>query len=183
MGLIDSLLHFFFRPAPESLGEVRGQSGRTLLARGRVVARESLASPLTERRCVYYRYLVEEWKRSTVAIPGMGIGGGGLWHVSDRDEAITEFYVDDGTGRALVEPAGAEVDFDATSGPRPVPMPEGRRASELLIEPGDWVEVLGVLDEVEDVFDGERGYRAEATRVTLRAGEGETLRIRLVGKA
>ena len=103
--------------------------------------------------------------------------------MSDRDEAIAEFYIDDGTGRALVEPAGAEVDFAATSGPVPVPMPEGRRASELLIEPGDWVEVLGVLDELEDVFDGERGYRAEATRVTLRAGEGETLRIRLVGKA
>src|SRR5262249_43197412 len=59
MGLIESLLHYLFRPAPEALGGVRGGSGRTLLARGRVVARDSLTSPLTERRCVYYRYLVE----------------------------------------------------------------------------------------------------------------------------
>ena len=182
MGLIESLLDCLFPQAPEPLGTVRGPWGKRLVVRGRVVARELIESPLTAQRCVYYRYLVEEWRRASVSLQSIGPGTGGLWHPTETDEAIAEFYVDDGTGRALVEPARALVE---TAGPllaEPVEMPADHRASEVRIEPGDTVEVRGVVDEIEDMLDGERGYRDLPTRMALRAADGGKIRIRLVGK-
>ena len=110
MGLIESVLDCFFPQAPEPLGTVRGPWGKSLVVRGRVVPRDLIESPLTTRRCVYYRYLVEEWRRASASLQSMGPGTGGLWHPTEIDEAIAEFYVDDGTGRALVEPEAALVE-------------------------------------------------------------------------
>jgi hypothetical protein len=170
-----ALLAWLFPPAPEPLGGVR--RGRLVVARGRVVPRDRIESPLTGERCVYYRYLVEEWRRGSVNVVDTG-----LWHAVEQDEAIAEFYLDDGTGRALVEPTGAEIDYRAPHGPVPVALPAGRRASELRLEDGDLVEVRGVAEEVADLYDGERGYREPATRLLLRAPDGGRLRIRRVGR-
>jgi len=177
VGLIETVLQYLFPPAPEPLGAVRRGAGRPFVVRGRVVPRDQIQSPLTERRCVYYRYLVEEWRRTSIDLPG---GGQGLWHAVEADEAIAEFYIDDGTGRAVVEPQAAHVAFTSPCGPEPVSMPSGRRASELRIEAGDWVEVQGVLAEIDDLLDGERGYREVAMRLALRAVEGGRIRIRLL---
>jgi hypothetical protein len=177
MGLIETLLSYAFPPEPEPLGTVAAERSGALAARGRVVPRDLIASPLTGRRCVYYRYLVEEWRTGTLAL-----GPAGLWHCAEQDEAIAEFYLDDGTGRAVIEPARARIALAGSVAPEAVATEHGRRAREVRIEPGDLVEVQGVADRVDDLLDGERAYRAQASRLVVRAPDGGELRIRVLGK-
>jgi hypothetical protein len=178
VGLIESLLEHIFPAAPEPLGAIRAATGRRLTARGRVVARDLIESPLTGARCVYYRYLVEEYRQASLPV-----GGQGLWHCVEQDEAIAEFALDDGTGRALVDPSDAVVTPAGPIAREPVDVPFNRRAWELRIGTGDLVEVQGVVEEIDDLFDGGRGYREAATRIVLRAGPAGRLRIRVLGRA
>ena len=177
-GLIHGLLGAFFPPVPEPLGEV--EPGRTAVVRGHVVPRDTITSPLTGTDCVYYRYTVEEWRRSTVR----AIGGDGFWQLTDRDEAIAEFYLHDGAHRALVSPFSARVEPKRPVAPRLVDlnMPD-RRAHELVIAAGDLVEVTGEVDRVDDLFDDGRDYRGSATRLCLRAPAGRALLVRILQNA
>ena len=177
VGLIESLLERMFPPEPEPLGAVRAGRVHRLTARGRVVPRDLIESPLTGIRCVYYRYLVEEWRAASLAV-----GGAGLWNCAEQDEAIAEFYLDDGSGRAVVEPTRAQIALANAVVPEPVAVPPGRRASEVRIESGDLVEIQGVVEAVDDLYDDGRGYREQATRLLMRAGEGASLRIRVLEK-
>lgn len=174
-GLIQGLLGAFFPPAPEPLAEV--EPGRTALVRGRVVPRDLLHSPLTGAECVYYRYTVEDWRRSSVG----AVGGDGFWQLSDRDEAIVEFYLVDGDTRAVVSPWSARVEPRRGARPRRVDlgMP-GRRAHELLIAPGDLIEVQGLVDRVDDLFDDGRDYRGSPSCPCLRAAPGDWLVVRIL---
>jgi hypothetical protein len=148
------------------------RAGSSATVRGRVVARDLIESPLRGERCVYYRYLHEEWRDPSVAFPG----GGGTWNVMRQDEAITEFYLEDGTGRALVFPEAADV-AHGTFHRQEVGLHQ--RASEACIMPDDVVEIDGVAEEVVDTLDDNRGYREAATRLLLRAPAGGRLRIRV----
>jgi hypothetical protein len=173
VGLIETLLERIFPPEPEPLGAIR-PGLRRLTARGRVIARDTIQSPLGGVRCVYYRYLVEEWRPAS-----MNVGGAGLWNCAEHDEAIAEFYLDDESGRALVEPARARVEtyleHRGADG--------DRRAREWLIQDGDRVEIRGaVADELTDLLDGERGYRDPSSRLVLRAPERGWLTIRVLGR-
>ena len=55
-----------------------------------------------------------------------------------------------------------------------------RRAQQLVIRPGDTVEVTAVAEPAMDLHDESRGYRAEATRLMLRAPADDQILIRLV---
>jgi hypothetical protein len=173
MGLVEDVLARLFPPRPDPIDALRARGGRRVLVRGHVVPRDLIASPLTGERCVYYRYVVEEIRPTTVAL-----GGGGLWVVVDQDEAIAEFTIDDGTGRALVLPERAEITA-AGRGHR-VEVPSGQRASEVRIVAGDLVEVGGIAGELEDLLDDTRGYRELAARATVAAPGDDRLRIRLL---
>ncbi len=159
------------RPRLAAIAALR--HGRSATVRGRVVPRDLIDSPLRGERCVYYRYRHEEWRDPSVRFPGAG----GTWNVTQQDEAITEFYLEDGTGRALVFPEAAEV---APGALRSEEVGVGQRASEACILPDAVVEVAGVAEDVVDVLDDIRGYRDEATRVLLRAPPGGRLRIRVL---
>lgn len=174
-GIIQGLLGAFFPPLPEPLDEV--EPGRTAVVRGRVLPRDLLRSPLSGAECVYYRYTVEDWRRSSIG----AVGGDGFWQVSDRDEAIVEFYLQDGNTRAVVSPFYARVEPRRGVAPRPVDlgMP-GRRAKELVIAPGDLVEVVGSVDRVDDLFDDGRDYRGSPTVLCLRAPAGDSLLVRIL---
>jgi hypothetical protein len=162
VSLLETLLETLFPPSPEPIRFLRDRLGYRVTVRGRVVPRDLIDSPLLGERCVYYRSLLEEWRTSSV----MPVGGG-FWAASWRDEAICEFYVDDGTGRALVLPERARV---VGSGElRRVEVPAGQRGSELTLHPGQQVEVHGVVSELADVLDEQRGYREDATRLVLSA--------------
>lgn len=151
---------------------------RLITVRGRVVPRDLIDSPLTGEPCVYYRYSIEEWRQSRV----LGVGGNGFWQLAERDEAIVEFYVDDGTARAIVAPVDARVHASRRLLEAPVEIHVQRRAHQLLIEPGDEIAVTGIAGEVVDLFDESRGYRAGPQRLMLRAPEASTLAIRILRK-
>jgi hypothetical protein len=83
------------RSAPQGYVELAGQA---LAQSGPVSA------PLTRLPCVWYRFKVEERKRS---------GKNDHWVTVDQGEAKSPFLMDDGTGRCLVVPAGADLHFRA----------------------------------------------------------------------
>jgi E3 Ubiquitin ligase len=68
--------------------------------RGKTVAAETLQSPMTKVPCCYYSYAIEHWEDRR-----------NRWAVISRDMRSCPFYIDDGTGRVLVNPAGAKFDL------------------------------------------------------------------------
>jgi hypothetical protein len=163
--------------APQVLAEL--EVGREATVRGRVVPRDLIDCPLTGERCVYYQVQVEEWQPPALSLK---IGGDGFWRLLERDEAIAEFYLQQGGVRAIVAPQHARV--ERAVGP---PLTEvadygiiNRRARRLILAPGDEVEVTGLVTRATDLFDDARDYRANPSRLMLRAPEGERLKIRLL---
>jgi hypothetical protein len=175
--IISGLLGAFFPPAPEPLDEV--EPGRTTAVRGRVVPRDVLRSPLSGAECVYYRYWVEDWRRSHIST----LGGDGFWQLADHDEAIVEFYLQDESARAVISPFSARVRPRRGVAARVVDVGPGRRAQELIIAPGDLVEVVGRVDRVDDLFDDSRDYRGSPTSLCLAAPPGESIEVRILEAA
>lgn len=64
-----------------------------------------LKSPLTQRDCVYYKYLIEELRSS---------GKRTEWVTIKSGEDATYFYLQDETGIVLVDPKQAEIDISPT---------------------------------------------------------------------
>jgi hypothetical protein len=60
-----------------------------------------LLSPFTVKNCVYYKYIVDEW-RST--------GKSSSWVTIARDEKRIPFYLQDETGKVKVYPNGAKIE-------------------------------------------------------------------------
>jgi hypothetical protein len=90
------------RSAPlVDIAELReGRTGRLV---GRVGEGETLQAPFTGRSCVFYEATVEEYRSS---------GKTGSWRQVIREARGVSFVLDDGTGRAIVDPGGARVDVD-----------------------------------------------------------------------
>jgi hypothetical protein len=167
-------LSALFPPLPEPLAEVR--PGAVVRVRGRVVPRDLIASPLTGDRCVYYQYAVEQWRQSKVA----GVLGDGFWELRETDEAITEFYLQDDTGSAIIAPARARVERGRGVEMSELSLGPERRAHQLLIAPGDEIEVRAKVDRADDLFDEGRGYRTSPTRLILHAPEDGEILLRLI---
>jgi hypothetical protein len=79
---------------------------------GKIVpADKILTSPFTQKNCVYYRYLIERLENSEKS---------SKWVKIKEGEDRTLFYLQDETGKVLVDPKGAEIDippsFEFTSG-------------------------------------------------------------------
>jgi len=74
--------------------------GEVVRLDGTVVPGETVAAPLTGRRCVYYVAIVEEDT------------GDDDWHECARETGGVSFAIDDGTGRAIVDLTDARVDVD-----------------------------------------------------------------------
>jgi len=69
---------------------------------GKVVkGAEILKGPLSQKDCVYYKYTVEEYRRS---------GKNSHWVTIEQVEKGVHFFLEDDTGAVLVDPARAEVD-------------------------------------------------------------------------
>ena len=177
MGLIQGILEVMFPPMPESLTDV--VHGRVATVRGEVVARDLIECPLTNDKCVYYHYAIEQWRSSRV----LGGPDEGFWQLRERDEAITEFYITDGNERAIIAPARAEISRAKGITARSYPLTRTQRGRQLLICPGDVVEVTALIDVADDLFDEGRAYRQDATRWLLRAPETKPIRITLVERA
>jgi hypothetical protein len=65
---------------------------------------EALTSPLTGARCFMFLANIAEWVKTTSRSGGTTWG----WRTMAGDDDFKEFYLDDGTGRVLVKPPGAQ---------------------------------------------------------------------------
>jgi hypothetical protein len=59
-------------------------------------------SPFTKKECIYYKYLIEEYKRS---------GKSGHWVTVQFNEHRPRFYVKDDTGRIIIDSRQAKLDI------------------------------------------------------------------------
>lgn len=64
-------------------------------------AETAYRAPVSNEECVFYRYHVDKWSDSS--------RGAGNWLPVEVGTKPTPFYLNDGTGRVLVDPAGAEL--------------------------------------------------------------------------
>jgi hypothetical protein len=126
------------RSAPQGYVELCGRAA----AQGGM-----LTAPLTRLPCVWYRFKVQERRRTSK---------NDRWVTIDRGKSELPFVLEDTTGRCLVEPAGADLNARTTdtwygSGrhtPRPhesswLQLSRRYRFTEERILPGDPVYVLG----------------------------------------
>lgn len=138
------------RSAAQGYLELRGLAG---------AMRGTLSARLTTRPCVWYRYQIEQRRR---------VGRGERWITVERGQTDAPFLLDDGSGRARVDPQGARIHCSRRarwlgpsrdpSQPAPVPLRLGGwlrisigagdryRFTEERIEPGDPLYILGRLE-------------------------------------
>lgn len=69
---------------------------------GLAVGPYTMVAPITERECYYFRTLVWEWKQS---------GKNKQWVKVAGECMHIPFFVDDNTGRMLIDPRGADLDL------------------------------------------------------------------------
>ncbi len=159
---------------PEPLSDV--VRGRVATVRGEVVARDLLECPLTRDRCVYYNYAIEQWRSSRF----VGVADEGFWELRERDEVITEFYLKDGDERAIIAPQRANVERAKGVRVEQHWITRTQRGQQLVICPGDIIEVTALIDYADDLYDEGRAYRQDATRYMLRAPDTRPIEIKLI---
>jgi hypothetical protein len=169
------------RRAIATLGE--GTSAKIV---GTVRAVQVMSAPITGRPCVYWRVVVSEWRTSS---DSDGKDTSGYASILDRRDGVP-FLVEDGTGRALVEPADAAVHLVADAqdhgGERArmllarhgvSPGSGNLRYSEAVIEPGEVVAVAGAGVREPDPEGVGGSYRDAPTRLRIAASPGSPLLI------
>ncbi len=112
---------------------------------GRVTANETLTSPYSKKKCVYYSYTLEELRETkTFDSAKKRWVKRRDWVMIRSETESRRFFIEDETGRVLVEPKGVEVP-DVTCST------QGRfRHTERLILPDSVVYLLGTASENPD---------------------------------
>ena len=105
------------RSAPQGYAELHGIA--------RMMDGEPILAPLSGLRCVWYRFTVEEKTE-----------GKGEWRLVENGTSTAIFHLDDGTGRCIVDPDGADVTPSITQNWRG----NSRRPGGLSHERGFWDE-------------------------------------------
>jgi hypothetical protein len=82
--------------------KIRSASMGMVEVSGQAVGPYTMVAPVTARPCYYYRTLVWEWKQS---------GKNKQWVKVVGECMYLPFFVDDNTGRVLVDPRGADLDL------------------------------------------------------------------------
>jgi len=110
---------------------------------GRVIPETPQQAPFTGVACAYFRFTVEKWTG----------GKNKRWQVVEKGESTEPFWLEDETGRILVNPAGAEVVLRIAF--REVRRDGGifsakRRTTEYRLVEGQRAYVLGTVGHVRD---------------------------------
>jgi hypothetical protein len=110
------------RSDPLPVRELHGRRGPVEIE-GRAVEGDegTVTAPFTGSRCLAYTYEVEELR---------GSGKHESWETLDTGMAGVDFVVDDGSGRVVVDPAGADVHLESHS----VTVPAGTELPDRLAE-------------------------------------------------
>lgn len=118
-------------------------------------------SPVTGVECVFYKYRIEEWQPLLASLADAAEGGScGIrrnlhWHWRTKEEGSSEapFFLKDGAGVMMVDPAGAEVVMAPSYRYTDTNLVTFRRTrySEWKIMPGARVYVLGTVGTTKDI--------------------------------
>ena len=84
------------------LSKIRSAAMGMVEVSGLAVGPYTMIAPITERPCYYYRTVAWEWKRR---------GKNSQWVKVAGECMHLPFFLDDNTGRVLVDPRGAELDL------------------------------------------------------------------------
>ncbi|MBU0472099.1 MAG: E3 ubiquitin ligase family protein [Nanoarchaeota archaeon] len=155
--------------------------------KGKVISQAGkvLKSPFSQSDCVYYKYTIEEYRRS---------GKHSRWVTIDKGEKGDYFYLKDDTGSVLVYPIGAEVnisldnEFGSGFGRAPnsaitsfinenklLRLSFGnpqRRYKEYFIAPNDELYILGTADD--NPFVDEATAKMGVEDVMIKKGNNES---------
>ncbi len=117
-------------------------------------AKTPVVAPLSGMSCVFYKYLVEEERTSS--------RGGREWRTIDRGQSADWFYLEDPTGKIVVDPDGADVDLGRDF--RNIERGEGflarkQRCTEWRLNIGEAACVVGTVRRLRNL--------AQERRVTL----------------
>jgi len=82
--------------------KIRSASMGMVEVSGQAVGPYTMAAPITGRSCYYYRTLVWEWRQE---------GKNKRWVKIAGETMHVPFFIDDNTGRVLVDPRGADLDL------------------------------------------------------------------------
>ncbi len=107
-----------------------------------------LKSPLTFADCVYYKFLVEKERT--------GSKGRRYWVTVNEGSSTEYFYLEDETGKILVDPLDAEIilpyDYRYIEGEFGLLTAGRTRYTEWYITPGEEIYVLGNVKKFKDAF-------------------------------
>ncbi|HZW96266.1 MAG TPA: GIDE domain-containing protein [Candidatus Eremiobacteraceae bacterium] len=84
------------------VSKVRSASLGMVELSGLAVGPYTMVAPISERSCYYYRTIAWEWKRS---------GKNNQWVKVAAESMHVPFFLDDNTGKVMVDPRGAELDL------------------------------------------------------------------------
>lgn len=140
-----------------------------------------LKSPLSGKKCVYYKYTIQEYIYSTDREGNYN----GYWETIKESEDRTLFYLKDNTGKVLVDPEGAHIeispDFSSkTKIPKPIQSflktnkinPSKRIwIKEYLIKPNNKLYILG--NAVDNPFVKEGTSVQGAEDIMIEKGKHE----------
>ena len=84
------------------VSKIRSASLGMVELSGLAIGPYTVVAPITERPCYYYRSVVWEWKRS---------GRNSQWVKAAEECMHLPFFLDDNTGKVLVDSRGAELDL------------------------------------------------------------------------
>ena len=84
------------------LSKIRGASMGMVELTGQAVGPYTVFAPITQRPCYYYRTLVWEWKQA---------GKNKQWMKVAAECVHVPFFLDDNTGKVMVDPRGADLDL------------------------------------------------------------------------
>ena len=84
------------------VSKIRSASMGVVELSGLAVGPYTVIAPVSERRCYYFRTLVWEWKRR---------GRSNQWVKVAAECMHVPFFLDDNTGKVMIDPRGAELDL------------------------------------------------------------------------
>jgi hypothetical protein len=149
--------------------KVRSMAIGLVELKGKVVAGETVLSPYTKKPCVFYDYRMERLEVRRFYSPSARRWiTTREWVLERTASECRRFYLEDETGRVLVDPEGADVPevsvYEEGNAPR-------RKHSERVVLPGSAVYVMGTAAERDDSADGTEG---RAGRLLIRKGPLES---------
>lgn len=170
--------------------KIRSASMGLVEINGLAIGPYVINSPLKQTNCYYYRSIAWQWKQR---------GKDSEWVKAAEETLHVPFYVDDGSGRLLVDPSGAEMDLHCDlheeynrsillSGPEMpgsvfsflsrhgVDSSKGIKVEEYCIRPKDNLFVLGTLSQnpglntsIMPAWAGQSSQRSPAAGVSVSA--------------